>query len=560
MGWSMRARSTWFLGICFLIMVGAVAGALGPDFFAAVRSYTWRETPCTIVQSRIAEEPFSRTVTHYVLKVEYTYSFAGMDYRGTRFTTGDRQGSSDAKSAEQAATRFHAGARTSCFVNPGQPSEAVLVRGELWGGLFLLGPFLIAGLVMHESIFAWFDRRRWRDRLEHDLPLSEANDALRSDGRVILFGVLGTVMGTFLLGFCLVAPLQEWSRARQWVERTAVITRCELTSRSGLHGPEYSVELLYEYDFGGRRYRGSRRNFSVPLDEAVADLAAWVATHPIGTRTRCLVNPRDPTDAVLEAHFNVGWIPLSLGLLMFGVGITMGVQSWRLRRLRLLSGPVLEEYSTGKLNQAPTELYVRPSPWMLAGGCLLAVPPLAAAGCWSLQKGLRGLIQGQGDIINLLYGAGATIGAVWCARQSWRLMRQALRPRPTLRLSTTTPRVGESFQLEWKLRGTQGSVNWMRLWLEGTEYAKARELIHGHYGPISEEKTQQQRFESFLLSERQGPDCDSGELVAAVPAGTMHTFRGAKCGVTWNLRMEYGRDDSEKLQYAFPIVVLPGKS
>jgi hypothetical protein len=298
----------------------------------------------------------------------------------------------------------------------------------------------------------------------------------------------------------------------------------------------------------------------VQIDEPVADLAAWAAAHPPGTKTRCLVNPQDPADAVLESRFSFGWVSLALGLLMSGFGAAMGLQSWRTRRLRLLSGDALQEYSTGKLIVEPIELRVRPSPWTVATACLLAVPPLAAAGLWSLQKGVRGLIQGQGDIINLLYGAGAAIGAVWCARQGLIFIRKAIRPRPVLWLCPATPRVGESFRVEWRLRGSHGSVNWLRVWLEGVEQAKARELIHGQYGPISEEKTQQEIFESLLLAQRKDSECEGSEIVASVPEDAMHTFRGAKCGVMWHLRVEYGRNEREKLEYKFQIVILPGKS
>ncbi|MGC3960085.1 MAG: DUF3592 domain-containing protein [Verrucomicrobiota bacterium] len=160
----MRWRGNWWLGLCFLGILGCVVWALGPDFIAAVRSHTWRPTLCEILHSKVAEEPFSSTVTHFVLRVDYTYQFNGRQYRSTRFTTGDRQGSTDVGKAERAAVRFAAGARATCYVNPRNPQEAVLERGELWGGIFLFAPFLILGLIMHEQIFGWFEQQRWRRR------------------------------------------------------------------------------------------------------------------------------------------------------------------------------------------------------------------------------------------------------------------------------------------------------------------------------------------------------------------------------------------------------------
>jgi hypothetical protein len=556
----MRWPKNWFIWLCFLGIFGAVAGGLGPDFLSALRSYTWPRVPCSILQSYVAQEPFSRKVSHFVLKVEYSYTYAGQAHRSTGFTTGSAQGSTDVRKAERAAIRFAPGSKAWCYVNPRRPQEAVLKRGELWGGLFLLAPFLIIGLMMHESIFAWFDHRRQRERAQHGSPLSDANDAARIEGRAVFFGVLGFIMGLLFFGFCLVTPVREWSRARGWVEREAIITSSELSSHTGMHGPEYSLKVIYEYDFGGRRYRSSRRNFGAGLGEPVADLSAWVAAHPAGTRVGCLVNPQDPTDAVLETSFNISWPPFVVGVSMFALGISMFTQIWQARRLRRLSGAALEEHCTGKSKSDALRLRVRPSPWLLAAACFVAVPPLAAGGAWSLQKGFRALAHGQGDIINLLYGAGAVIGAVWCAQKGWKFLRSARRPRPILRLTPATPRVGAPFHLEWKFPGGGDAVTWLRVWLEGSERAKVRGLVDAHYGPVSAEETRQEIFGAFILADRDDGLYDSGQITASVPANAMHTFRGAKCGVDWHFKLEFGRDESEKLDYKFPIVILPPDS
>jgi hypothetical protein len=304
----MGGRMKWFLGFCFLAMVGCVAWALGPDFIAAVRSHTWRATPCVIARSQMVEAPSSGTGTRFALGVEYTYTFQGQEFHSTRFTTGERQDSSDVARMQRAAVRFAAGTRAICFVNPREPAEAVLERGELWGRLVILAPLLILGLVTHESVFTWFDRRRRRKRRLQDAPLSETNDAFRAEGRRILFGSLGLIMGVFLLGFCVVGPLWRWWQSRDWVQTQATITRCELTSQSSQHGPTYSLELTYDYEAGGQHYRSDRRKFGMGIDEPVADLSAWVAAHPPGTKVRCFVAPEDPTEAVLEPGVELGWV------------------------------------------------------------------------------------------------------------------------------------------------------------------------------------------------------------------------------------------------------------
>jgi len=551
-------RKNWFVGLCCLGMMVAVAGAMGWDFVEAVRSRFWRETPCRILESHVAQEPFSRKVMHFVLKVEFSYSFEGREYRSSRYSTGQHPGSTDVQVAERAAVRYPAGAQATCYVNPRQPGEAVLVRGQIWGAIMLLGPLVILGLMTHESIFAWFEQRRRRVHVEHGLPFSDGNEAVQTDGRMVLFALLGLVVGVFFLGFCIGAPLRHWWQARQWVEREAYISRCQLHSRSGTHGPEYSLDLLYEYEFAGRQLHSSRQSFATGVDEPVADLSDWIAAHPVGSRVKCRVNPVDPTEAVLENHLRLGWVSLALGLLMLGFGLYCIGQLWSAWRWRRLSGKALEAVCLSRAHRHPLQFRVRPPPWLVALGAFLAAPPLLAAGAWSLQKGIRALLQGRGDIINLLYGAGAVVIAGYCVVAGWKYLQRAFRPRPVLQLRPGTPRVGESFELEWKLPKAGGSVSWLRLWLEGAEQAKVRQLIAGHQGSVSEEKLWQEVFASHLLTQSEASGCESGRVCGVVPAEAMHSFRGAKCGVVWYLRAEFGRDQL-KMEYKFPIHVLPAQ-
>ncbi len=478
----MRWRSNWFIGLCFLAIVICVAWALGPDFVAAARSYTWKATPCEIIRSQVAEEPFSSTVMHFVLRVEYTYEFNGTAHRSTRFTTGDHQGSTDVGKAERAAVRFAPGTRAMCFVNPRNPGEAVLERGELWGGIFLLAPFLIIGLIMHEQIFGWFEQRRWRKRKLKSIPLSETNDALRPDGRLILFGCIGLVMGLFFLGFCLVGPLWFWSQSRHWISTLATISRCEITSQSSQHGPTYHLQLTYEYDFQGRRYRSDRKTFGLGIDEPVADLTAWAAAHPVGSRIECFVNPSNPTEAVLDRTPTVGWVSLALGSLLLGLGFFMFSQLWRTRWMRRnLIGDRLTEYCLGAAFVGPRTLHVTPSPWLKALGCGIGALALLPLGIWSLSAGIKALMHGQGDIINLLYGAGAAIGAVWLLIQGGKNIGRGRLPRPILRVSPGTPTIGKTMQIEWELPRAR-VLQSICIWLEGAEEAKVRHVMHGHHG------------------------------------------------------------------------------
>jgi hypothetical protein len=376
--------------------------------------------------------------------------------------------------------------------------------------------------------------------------------------RLILFGCIGLFMGTFLLGFCLVEPLLRWSQSRHWLPARATVTRCEVSSHSTQHGPAYSLDLIYEYEFGGRRYRSDRRCFGNAIDEPVADISAWAIAYPPGSSIVCYVDPNNPTEAVLERTPKVGWVPLALGGLMLGFGVFMLTRLGRtLWMRRNLVGSRLTEYCLGT-TQTDTRVLRIINPLLIAFACGLGALPLIPAAAWSLYKGIRALLQGQGDIINLLYGAAAGVGAVCLLQQCIKFILRSRRPVPLLRLTPGTPAVGDRFQVEWEFPSAK-SVSALSLWLEGAEEAKVRLVMPGFHGAVSEEKTQHSIFSTLPLIETHSPQ-PFGNASARLSTAVMHSFRGAKCAVTWQIKLKLSYNGKKDLDCTFPITVRPGKT
>jgi len=550
--------------LAFIGMFVPILMTLGPDFLAALRSYTWKKVPCTMVYSKVTQAPYSAntpTALHYQLHVEYNYTFEGRRYTSRRLTTGKSSGTTDPASGHHLVSQLPPGTAGTCYVNPRNPSEAVMQRGRLWMGMFLFFPFIIFGLMGHEEIFAWLEERNWCRRLTAPLPISETNDALRLDKRTLMFGVLGLAMGVFLGGFCVVGPVAQWLHSRDWVETDAVLMRSELTSRSGIHGPEYSLEVDYSYEVAGQKYHSTRRCFGGAMDEPVADLTAWAAAHKPGSSIRALVSPRDPAEAVLSRTVDLGWISLSLTLLMFCFGALMLFQCVRTRWLsRRLHGATLLTACLGTIRQTPSQLRVFPPPLVSAIGCALAALPAGAAGGWSLYKGVRALMQGNGDIINLLYGAGGCVAALCLLACAGAFFRKACHCRPILEVSPGTPSIGRAFNLRWRFVGPRRKVGWLHVVLEGFEQVKVRHLIQGYHGPISEEKKERSMFAMLPVVQQERGDALTGSVSVPVPPEMMHSFQGEKSAILWELRFEFGKDSSEKLEYRFPIQLVPAKS
>jgi hypothetical protein len=114
--------------------------------------------------------------------------------------------------------------------------------------------------------------------------------------------------------------------------------------------------------------------------------------------------------------------------------------------------------------------------------------------------------------------------------------------------------------LRWRFIGPRRKVGWLRVVLEGFEEVKIRHLIQGYHGPISEEKKERSIFKTLPVVQQETGDALAGSATVAVPPETMHSFHGEKSAICWELRVEFGKDSSEKLEYRFPVELVPAKS
>lgn len=153
------------------------------SYFAA---RSWEEVPCTIRDSRIARST-ARKSDGSTTRVEVTFSYrrGGREYSSSRydFLGAYTSGGDDEKTA--ILERYPPGTRTSCWVNPENPSEAVLKRdfsadylvGSLFS-LFILGGFTGVSWSLYHMFGgpAW-SRARRRARRQASRHTESAKDA-----------------------------------------------------------------------------------------------------------------------------------------------------------------------------------------------------------------------------------------------------------------------------------------------------------------------------------------------------------------------------------------------
>jgi len=110
----------------------------------AWRMADWAEVDCRVLSAELEEHRGDDSTT-YEVKARYRYTFNGREYTAERVsvhTGGDNIGSFQQDTYQQLAEYERSGEPFRCYVNPSDPSEAVLFRDLRWGlvvMMFLFG-------------------------------------------------------------------------------------------------------------------------------------------------------------------------------------------------------------------------------------------------------------------------------------------------------------------------------------------------------------------------------------------------------------------------------------
>jgi len=152
--WAAPRQGRWIAVAIFLfcLLVGGAAFYLG-FFLPAYKvqcAKAWPAVPCVVISSEVKSDGSGKGTT-YTINIFYSYEFEGRVLKSNSY--GFMGGSSTDYYGKQAVVaRNPPGTRTVCYVNPDEPTEAVLVRGitsvtsEMWFSLIVSLPFLVIGV------------------------------------------------------------------------------------------------------------------------------------------------------------------------------------------------------------------------------------------------------------------------------------------------------------------------------------------------------------------------------------------------------------------------------
>jgi len=553
-----------FASVFFLFFMGLglfFCGLIAREAVAGLRTWTWTKKACEIVSSEVREVDSQRRKTsNYYFQVRYSYDFGGHSYISDRYQL-KPTAFQDYGKAARLIELYRPESATLCYVNPVNPTEAVLKRGNLLFPLALLFPliFVMIGVLGVYSL--------WRPKLDTSPRTKPISDqGLRTTGRSVgvLFSLVFTVVGSVLLYTFLLRPCFKILSARHWPAVPCVILSSDVRShRDSGHGAIYSVNILYGYEFGGREFKANRYDFMGGSSSGSGAKYSIVAQHPPGSRTVCYVNPADPAEAVLKRGFTptmwLGLIPLVF-VLVGAVGLSSTLRGSKL----ILSS---QSYSTAVAGFGFGMSEVVPKLDPMIANEPLTLKPVAPPRSKFIAAALFALFWNgivSVFVVNIIkswhFGPFelflalflipfVVIGLGTIAAAAYFLLA-LFNPRPRLTIRPAAVPLGGTFHVNWEISGRTDVLRRLRISLEGREEAT--------YQSGKNTATDKNVFARLEIADvGVVPAMRSGDGTVTVPDNLMHSFTGSHNKIVWAIRVHGEIDHWPDINEDFPIKVLP---
>ena len=359
-----------------------------------------------------------------------------------------------------------------------------------------------------------------------------------------LFFTVFALAGAGMLYPLGIRPIANTIDAESWPEVPCRIISAKVESHSGDKGTTYSVNIVYAYEFNGKRYESDRYDFIGGSSSGRGGKAEVVNRYRSAANPICFVNPNKPSEAVLTRGFHWGLLfcLFPLPFLAMGVGgliwltkkpsrgkLESTTKQWLPQSQAVpLAGPGF----TGDMASGSVVLKPESGPWtkviLLAGFAalwngfvyFLMGPRIIEA--W--RDGGAGWFPGIFVLFSvpfLLVGV-ALIGGVLY------LFLAAFNPRPILTLSSRAIPLGGSARLGWNIRGNVSRIQRLKFLLRGLEEATYRRGTRTY----TDKNT---FYVDELYSLAQLMSVPGGETIIEVPDDTMHSFEATNNKIIWQI-------------------------
>jgi len=547
-----------FLGMGLLFVV-----LLMDTVWSMVDSYDWPARTAVIEQVGF-DSGSSGDEQPYRFTVRYSYEVAGRAYRSEQYMLDD-SGTDDFTSVQRSINRYPIGSQTQAYVDPQDPTNAILEHQTPWMAALVLLPLVFVLIGGGGLCYTWFGKDADDKPISDGATSSLSKSTSKTTGIVVGFVLLaGGIVGSYYFA---VQPTMRWVAAQSWPATPAVVEVSRVLSKSDDDGTTYKVDILYRYDIAGQTYRSNNYDFSFGSSSGRRGKQQIVNQHPVGSSITAYINPNDPTDATVDRAYH--WLML-LGLIPVAVaalGLVAFVRSLRVGRAVATSAGLLATPSGDEGEGWPSylpeskavdvsggkgdafELKPQSSRWVkclvLAGVALFWNGIVIGVGS-SMWHDMSGGIEWVPMIFILIF-AGVGLVIIGAAGHAFLAL---FNPRVTLHTGRPFWAPGQTVEMTWDIKGSSSRISELTIKLVGTEkatYQRGTDTVTDTH----------EFFNETLDTVDQLSLRSNGELAIAIPPGAMHSFEASNNKIIWELQVRGDIKRWPDVSDDYPLTIVP---
>ena len=528
-------------GLIFAAMGLFAFIAFAKEFAGDLQTRSWTESPAELIKCEIVAEK-GRKENPFRIDVEFRYDYEGQSYTSTQYTRKE-QWSDDYEKLALKKKTFHQGdGGTTCFVNPDQPTEAIMKLQSLWGGFFLLIPLIF---VVVGSGIIWAGVAMLRNKKK-----AKQGDVTSISAKAKKSGKAGRVVGAvfFLIFFCVglgilfpvgIIPYKRSQAAKSWVETPCTIIWSRVQSHKGDDSTTYSVDIFYKYEFNGEQHRSNRYKFMGGSSSGSSAKHKIVKKYPARSQQICYVDPEVPERAVIKRDGVGYWFLIPLTFMLIGLfgGIAVIRSAFKRKAPPGIRSLVDSAASRSAALNAPdpSAKVFHPAKGRKASVIFLLIFAVFWNGIVSIfvVSTFRDLQSGGFGFFNLLPALFMIPFVVIGIGVFAFFLHQLLglfNPRVEITLSPGQPRLGDTVNLSWKLSGSSNRLRSLKIILTGREIAT--------YQRGTNTQTASEVFHAQLLfDETNALAFYQGNLEFQIPFDLMYSFDSGNNEIEWEIRV-----------------------
>jgi len=144
---------------------------------------------------------------------------------------------------------------------------------------------------------------------------------------VFIFSLVFVLAGGATLFLWGIPTIQKAYASQSWPSVQGTITVSNLVTNTDSDGTTYKADIGYNYIASEQTQSGTNVTFGAYSSSNASEMRSIVNRYPLGTSVKVYVDPKDPTNSVLEPGVSLGsFLAAGVGLLFFILGIVMVFQ------------------------------------------------------------------------------------------------------------------------------------------------------------------------------------------------------------------------------------------